>query len=88
MRATVVVTRLEHNAPVGRRADPERIFQARRAAVRYSLMDYGMDEPTANRWCDAWELKASGRGYSKDATYWQAGHEWFAAERAARRLGL
>jgi hypothetical protein len=36
-----------------RRADPERIFQARRAAVRYALMDTGMSLETANRCCDA-----------------------------------
>jgi hypothetical protein len=36
-----------------RRADPERIFQARRAAVRYSLLDTGMSLETANRCCDA-----------------------------------
>ena len=35
---------------VTRRANPERIFQTRRAAVRYSLMDTGVDEATANRW--------------------------------------
>jgi hypothetical protein len=38
---------------MARRADPERIFQARRAAVRHGLQNRGMDEATANRWCDA-----------------------------------
>lgn len=33
---------------------PKRIFQAWRAAVRYSLMDTGMDEATPNRWRDAY----------------------------------
>ena len=68
-----------------RRADPQRIFQARRAAVRYGLMDTGMDEETANGWCDAWELEAAGLGLPRDATYWRTGEEWIAAERAARR---
>lgn len=67
---------------MARRADPERIYAARRAAVRYSLMDYGMDEATANRWCDAWELEATGRDLPRDATYWLAGEKWIAAERA------
>jgi hypothetical protein len=43
---------------VSRCADPERIHEARRAAVRYSLMDYGMDEATANGWCVSRELEA------------------------------
>ncbi len=69
------------------RADPERIFAARRAAVRYGLMDTGMDEATANRWCDAWELEAAGRQRARDNEYWRAGQEWIAAERDARRPG-
>jgi hypothetical protein len=72
---------------MARRSDPERIFQARRAAVRYTLMDTGMDEATANRWCDAWELEAAGRKLPRDVAYWQTGEEWIAAERAARRPG-
>jgi len=50
-------------------------------------MDHGMDESTANRWCDAWEIEAAGRAMARDATYWQAGADWIAAERAARRPG-
>ena len=73
---------------MARRSDPERIFQAWRAAVRYSLMDTGMDEATANRWCDAGELEAAGRQLPKDGAYWTIGEEWIATERAARRLGL
>jgi hypothetical protein len=72
---------------MGRRSDPERIFQARRAAVRYGLMDTATDEATANRWCDAWELEAAGRGLARDIAYWHAGEAWIAAERAARRPG-
>jgi hypothetical protein len=48
-------------------------------------MATGMDEATANRWCDAWELEAAGRGLPSDGAYWQAGEEWIAWERAARR---
>jgi hypothetical protein len=38
-------------------ADPERIFQARRASFRCGLVDTGMDEATEDRWCDAWEIE-------------------------------
>jgi hypothetical protein len=72
---------------MSRRADPQRIFQARRAAVRYGLMDTGMDEATANRWCDAWEIEAAGRDLARDAAYWRVGEDWIAAERAALRPG-
>jgi hypothetical protein len=38
---------------MGRRADPERIHQPRRAAVRNGLTDYGKSVEDAERWCDA-----------------------------------
>ena len=47
---------------MSRRADPERIFQARRDAIRNTLTGSGMPLETAERWCDAWELEATGRG--------------------------
>jgi hypothetical protein len=72
---------------MARRADPQRIDEARRAAVMYSLMDTGLDQPTAERWLDAWILEATGRGLARDGAYWTAGSEWIAAERAARRPG-
>ena len=70
-----------------RGADPQRIHEARRAAVRYGLMDTGMDEATADRWCDAWKIEAAVRGLPRDERYWQAGSEWIAGEQAARRPG-
>lgn len=72
---------------MSRRADPERIYQARRAAVRNTLTGSGMDLETAERWCDAWELEAAGLGLPKDGEYWRAGAAWIAEERAARRPG-
>jgi hypothetical protein len=72
---------------MARRANPERIHAARRAAIRNTLTSSGMDEPTAERWCDAWELEAAGRGLPKDGACWRVGAEWIAAERAARRPG-
>jgi hypothetical protein len=72
---------------VTRRADPARIFQARRIAVRNTLTGSGMELATAERWCDAWELEAAGLGLERDAAYWVAGSDWIAVERAARRPG-
>ncbi len=56
-----------------RRADPERIFEARRAGVRARLTGTGMPLETAERWCDSWELEAAGRGLPRDGAYWQEG---------------
>jgi hypothetical protein len=72
---------------MSRRADPERIFQARRDAIRNTLTGSGTSLEAAERWCDAWELEATGRGLPRDASYWQLGEEWIAVERAARRPG-
>jgi hypothetical protein len=54
---------------MSRRADPARIFQARRDAVRNTLTGTGMPLETAERWCDAWVLEATGRGLPHDAAY-------------------
>ena len=70
---------------MARRSDPERIFRARREAVRFALMDTGVDEATAGRWCDAWESEAASRQVPRDADYWIRGETWIAAQRAARR---
>ena len=51
---------------MSRRADPERIFQARRDAIRTTLTGSGMSLETAERWCDAWEIEAAGRGLPRD----------------------
>ena len=46
-----------------------------------------MQPETAVRWLDAWVLEATGRGLPKDGAYWNAGWDWIAEERAARRPG-
>jgi hypothetical protein len=71
-----------------RRADPVRIFQARRIAARNGLTDHGMSLEDAERWCDAWELEAATRDVARDdEAYWRFGVEWIAAERSMRRPG-
>ena len=44
-------------------------------------------QPQTDRWLDAWVLEATGRGLPNDGAYWQAGWDWIAEERAARRPG-
>jgi hypothetical protein len=36
-------------------------------------MGSGMSLEMAERWCDAWELEAVGRGLPLDRAYWEAG---------------
>jgi hypothetical protein len=69
---------------MARRADPERIFQARRDAIRNTLTDYGMSLEDAERWCDAWAAEAERLDLPKDANYWTVGDVWIAEQRAAR----
>jgi hypothetical protein len=71
---------------MSRRADPERILQAHRAAIRNRLTMDGLDAATAERWCDAWEIEAAGReGLARDGAYWDADRDWIALQRAAKR---
>jgi len=72
---------------MARRADPERIFEAQRAGIRGRLTGTGLTPETADRWLDAWVLEATDLGLPRDGAYWQAGWNWIAAERAARRPG-
>ena len=46
-----------------------------------------MQPKTANRWLEAWVLEAAGRRLPRDGRYWQAGWNWIAEQRAARRPG-
>ncbi len=69
-----------------RRADPARIHQARRAAIRNRLLtDAGMDPDLADRWCEAWDTEATLRGLARDGDYWDAGKLWIDAQCAARK---
>jgi hypothetical protein len=68
-----------------RRADPERIHQARRIAIRNVIMQSrGLDPGVAERWCDAWEAEAAPRGLGRDGDYWESGKLWIDAQCAAR----
>ena len=67
------------------RADPERIYQARRAAIRNTLISSGKEPEVAERWCDAWEAEAAVQGISRNSDYWDAGKFWIDAQCAATR---
>jgi hypothetical protein len=72
---------------MSRRSTPERIFAARRAALKYGLMDYGMPLETSEAWCDAWQDEADRRGGDRRSSgYWDGAADWIAAQRMTRKL--
>jgi len=72
--------------PMTRRADLERIHQARRAAVRNGLTDYGhAARGAAERWCTAWEAEAERLELPRNGDYWTVGSAWITEQRAQRR---
>ena len=66
-----------------RRADPERIFLARRAGIKSRLEQQGRLSPeTAERWLAAWEAEAPLRGSTRrTAASWDGAWEWIAERR-------
>jgi hypothetical protein len=68
------------------RADPQRLHQARRVAIRNAIMQSrSLDLEVAERWCDAWEAEAALRDLKRDGDYWDAGKRWIDAQCAARK---
>jgi hypothetical protein len=68
------------------RADPDRIHQARRAAIRNAIMqDRGLDQDVAERWCDAWEAEALLQGRERGRDFWDAGKVWIDRQCSARK---
>lgn len=69
-----------------RRADPERIYEARRAATFTRLHSFEhLDEIDAEHWISAWEREAERQGIDRlTIGFWNAGDEWIAARRSAR----
>ncbi len=63
-----------------RKPDPERIYQARRAAnVRRLVLQHRLDELGAEQWIAAWEREAESRGLDRHAeTFWEMGRTWIA----------
>ena len=72
---------------LARRADPARIFAARRIAVRNVLADEGMPTETAEALCDAWEAEADRLGLDRPTPeYRTLGSAWIHEQRLTRKL--
>ena len=84
-RATQPVTDDRDPRVMARRADPERIDEARRAALRNALTGSGMSPEVADRWLAGWADEAALRGLQQGGAYWTAAATWIAAERVRRR---
>jgi hypothetical protein len=69
---------------LSRRSPPERIDQARRAAVRARLIGEGATGETADAWIAAWEDEAAQDGLERGAAYWDAGWAWITERRRSR----
>ena len=68
-----------------RHADPRRIYEAGRAAIRNRLLSSGLDAETTEWWLTAWELEAAVRELPTTGDFWTAGDAWIAEQRAVRR---
>lgn len=66
---------------MSRRSTPERIDEARRAALHARLTDSGMPQERVEAWIARWEAEAARTGVPRDAGYWRAGWEWIASQR-------
>jgi hypothetical protein len=68
---------------MARRADPERIYAARRSAVFAKLTQTGaIDELEGEHRIAAWEREAERQGLDRlTAAFWEAGDHWMAAQR-------
>jgi len=72
---------------MARRADPERIFIARRVATRNVLTDEGMPPELAETWCHAWEVHAEELELDRlTSEYWTLGSAWIHEQRMRRKL--
>ena len=69
---------------MSRRSTPERIDQARRAAMRQRLIGEGVTEATADAWIAAWAARATQDGIEPGATYWGAAWTWIAEQNRLR----
>lgn len=71
---------------MSRRADPDRIFTARRIAVRNRLVGDGWSEETAEQWVAAWQVEADRQGLERaNPDYWKGAAYWVAEEKQAGR---
>jgi hypothetical protein len=72
---------------MSRRSTPERIDEARRAALRNCLTDHGMPLETAEAWCDAWQDEADRQGLDRRSPdYWAGAGQWIAEQRETHKM--
>ena len=72
---------------VARRADPERIYIARRMATRNILTDEAMPPELAETWCHARDVHAEELGLDRlTSDYWTLGLAWIHEQRKTRKL--
>ena len=70
---------------MARRADPERINEARRAAIRNVLIDEShIPAATADDWIAKWETEATARGMTPSSDYWTIGLVWMKEQRGPK----
>ncbi len=71
---------------MARRLDPERLYQARRAAHFSRLTSMRtIDELDAEHWLSRWERHAEQIGLDRlEAGFWTAGEVWILEQRSAR----
>lgn len=71
-----------------RRADPERIYVARRAALFRKLSGTGViDELEAEHWISAWERSPEAELVDRlTPAFWEAGQLWISSSRLSRPL--
>jgi len=71
-----------------RRADPGRIYQARRAATFAILTQTrAIDELDAEHWMTRWEREAERQGLDRfSADFWAERRDWIEENRRAARL--
>ena len=72
---------------MARRADPERIFTARRMAVRNTLASEGMSVDTAEAWLIAWQGEGARLELDRmGSEYWTLGLAWVHEQPMRRKL--
>jgi hypothetical protein len=72
---------------VSKQADRERIYFARRDAIRNTLTGQGTPEELAELWVSAWEVEAEDRGLDRHArSFWDDAIDWILDHRPARRV--
>jgi hypothetical protein len=72
-----------------RKPNPERIYQARRAAnFRRLVLQHRLDELDAEHWIAAWEREAASCGPERHGgAFWEEGQAWIADGRRGSKPG-